>query len=500
VRQYQQGFGRPIISAEVNGFRVVAISNSKKIKWSAGWRWFTDFLLDHLKDTLGREWGTSAQGRKLEHPIFRWLKRMNELSGSGDEAGDIQHEPVGFVTSVFRLGYALYLIEHHDQLDESLVARLRRPQAFQAAYYETLIAAAFAVSGATIEMAERRGQSKKTPEFWAIGRSGRRYAVEAKCKSGWKCRIDPRSDEFRAELRQWLRDQIYNASVKRLQNAVYCFELSIPETFDEETWIGIQDLVRATLLEAEAMTVDREPTVPAYVIVTNHAHLVNDYARAIDQIAMLDGYKLETFRPGVEVPLETALEWHDEHRDITWLMKSMEEVERIPSTFDGTPPEFVAAARKGENLMKIGEQVEFTFPDSTSLAGILKDVLANGDRAHVVVEIASGEQHIAEVPLTETEAMAARRYGNAVFGKAEKRQRRLEDITELYDWFLEVYSKYDRDALLRQIADHPERVRIGELPLNEMRVRVAREVTKAAYHHTMKADEASGAVAMEVTR
>ncbi len=105
-----------------------------------------------------------------------------------------------------------------------------------------------------------------------------------------------------------------------------------------ETWRSIQALARATLLEAERITVNQEPTVPAYVIVTNHAHLVNDDAHGIDQVAMLEGYKLETFRPGVEVPLETALEWHDEHRDITWLMRSMEEVEQIPQRLTADRP------------------------------------------------------------------------------------------------------------------------------------------------------------------
>lgn len=497
MRQYQQGFGRPIITAELKGARIVAVA--KRIKWSMNWRWFTDFLLDHLKDTLGRQWGMEAQQRKLDHPVFRWLARMNEVR-SEDGSGDIQHEVVGFITSVFRLGYALYLIEHHDQLDGSLVERLRRPGAFHAAYYETLIAAAFAVSGAEIRMAEHRGQSTKTPEFWATGPSGRRYGVEAKCKASWNSTIDPESCEFQSELRQWLRDQIYRASSKRLENAVYCFELSIPECFGRETWRLIQQLVRVTLAEAETITVGGQPTVPAYVIVTNHAHLVNDDAGGPDQVAMLDGYKLETFRSGVEVPLETALEWHDEHRDITWLLRSMEEVERIPSTFDGRPPEFVAAEKAGEHILHIGEMVQIDMPDGTAVKGKVHDILSHEDRAHIVIETPDGQHNITEIPLTPTEAAAARAYGDAVFGKPQKRQRNLEDITELYDWFLEVYSKYDREALLRQIPDHPERAEIAELPLDKMRVRVAREVTKAAYHQTKKSEETPKSVAPEAAQ
>lgn len=479
VRQYQQGFGRPIITAEVNGVRAVFVG--KRMVWSRDWRWFTDFLLDNVRNVLGRQWGTDAQQRGMDHPVFRWFRRMSQIR-STDGSGTVRHEPIGFVSSLLRLGYALYLIEHHDQLDQSLVARLRRPQDFQAAYYETMLAAAFALSGATLQMAERRGQSVRSPEFWAVYSSGRRYAVEAKCKAGWRAPLDPGSGQFKAELRQWIRDQIYRASLKRLQNAVYCFELSIPGSFEEKTWRQIQVIVRETLLEAESMTVAHKPTGAAYVIVTNHAHLVDDDAARRDQVAMLHGYKLETFRSGVEVPLETALEWHDEHRDIIWLLSSMEEVERIPSTFDGVPPEFALATGEERLPLNIGQRLHITFPDSTELTGVLRDVIANGDQAHVVIEKAAGEQVIAQIPLTDAEAAAARRYGNAVFGKAEKRQKPAKDIFDLYDWFREVYSTYDRESLLTQVQGHAQIDQIRRLPVPEMAVRVAREVTKAAFH------------------
>lgn len=473
----------------MKGARVVAVSN--RVKWSTSWRWFTDFLLDHLKDALGREWGAEAQKKKVEHPVFRWLGRMNDAARAHNKSAgpDIKHAQMGFLTSVFRLGYALYLIEHHDQLDQSLIKQLRLPQQFNAAYYETLIAAAFAVSGASIEMAERSGQSKRTPEFWAVGRSGRRYAVEAKCKNGWKSPVEPESDAFKAELRQWIRDQIHRASSKKLQNPVYAFELSIPHCFDPTIWKSIHQLVKEARLEAENITVDGQPASPAHVFVTNHAHLVNDDAGDLDQVAMLEGYRLETFRAGAQVPSETALEWHDEHRDITWVMSCMAEVERIPSTFDGRPPEFLAAELTGERPLKIGQELVIELPDHEPVQGKVHDVLSQGDRAHVILETSDGTHSIVEIPLTATEASAARTYGDAVFGKPQKRQKNLEEITELYDWFLEVYSKYDKDALLRQISDHPDRDQIAKMPMDRMLVRVAREVTKAAFHQTQNHGE-----------
>src|SRR5690349_14627611 len=85
VRRYQQGFGRPIISDQLHGYRVVAVG--KTIKWSRGWRFFTDFLIDHLKDTIGRPWAIQAQRESRPHPIFDWLTTMNEVAAESRSSG-----------------------------------------------------------------------------------------------------------------------------------------------------------------------------------------------------------------------------------------------------------------------------------------------------------------------------------------------------------------------------------------------------------------------------
>jgi hypothetical protein len=60
AREYQrrlmQGLGRPIISFESNGYRLVAVGN--EIRWSNRWRTFHDFLTDYIKYLLTPEWGT----------------------------------------------------------------------------------------------------------------------------------------------------------------------------------------------------------------------------------------------------------------------------------------------------------------------------------------------------------------------------------------------------------------------------------------------------------
>jgi hypothetical protein len=467
------------------------------VKWSRGWLWFTDFLLDHLKDSLGRDWGTQAQKDGSDHPLFRWLRRMNEFMKRHEIAGmnSFRSEEVGFLTSVFRLGYALYLIDHHNQLDQILIRRLRSPRQFRPACYETLIAAAFVLSGATIKMAEPVRINQRVPEFWATGKSGRRYAVEAKCKEGWKSSPDPEERGFKEELRQWLRDQIHKASQKKLANGVYCFELSIPDSLTVEQWQSVQITVNSALSEAEAITVKGAPVGSAYVIVTNHGHLVNDDAQGLTTVAMLHGFRLANFGSGIELPIETAMEWHDAHRDIHWVLQCMEEVQTVPATFDGTPPEFVWAQHEGGHVLKIGEAIEINFPDGDDLRGTLRDVCSHENEAHVVIEVPDGKQYIAHIPLNEREAEAARTYGDAVFGKAEKRRKNLgDDPMALYDWFLEVYSSYDREALLRQIPGHSHYDEIAQLAHNEMIVRIAREVTKAAIHQSRQRKDSDAIV------
>lgn len=479
VRRYQQGHGRPIISIEFEGYRLVAVG--KKLKWSKAWKWFPDFLLDHLKDSLGRPWGTQAQREGLDHPVFRWLSLMNEYANRHRVPGTstFTSGTSGFLGAIFRLGYALYLIEHNDQLDPKLIRRLRMPRFFRATYYEAHLAAAFAVSGAEIKMAEVGRGSRATPEFWATGKSGVRYAIEAKCKEGWKSPCDPSNAAFRDELRQWLRDQIHKASSKELPNPIYCFELSIPAPLDEAQWEEIHALTRDIVREAEALTVKGKPPVSSYIVITNNADVLTDEGVPLSHIAMLLGYRMSNFAHNIELPIETALEWHDAHRDIHWVMDCLEEIEQVPSTFDGTPPELNVDDGSPATL-RLGQRIEYEGPDGLPCIGTVYDICAANDYAHIAVEC-DGKHHILKGPLSPREMEGHRRYGDAIFGKPQKRRKNLNgDPLAFYDWIREVYTDYPVEALLRQLPDHPDIERIKLLPIGEMRVRVAREVTKAA--------------------
>ena len=50
-----------------------------------------------------------------------------------------------------------------------------------------------------------------------------------------------RNAEFQRELEGYVRDQIYNASKKKLTNPVYWFELSIPTMMAEADWRAVAE-------------------------------------------------------------------------------------------------------------------------------------------------------------------------------------------------------------------------------------------------------------------
>lgn len=481
VRRYQQGFGRPIISTEMDGFRIVAVV--KTIKWSKRWRFFTDFLLDHLKDSIGRSWAIQAQREGRDHPIFTWLGTMNEIAAKNRALGSevFQSSCKGHLGALWRLGYALYLIAHNDELDAKIIRRLRSPVSFRATYHETQIASVFAVSGFQIKMAEIGRSSSATPEFWATRGKGRRYSIEAKCKDGWKSAPDVEDTDFKNELRQWLRDQLYAASKKKLKNAVYCFELSLQADFARADWERIASYIREILKEAQALKIKGEPPVPAYVIITNNVDVLSHQEFSINRMAMLFGFCIyDWLDNGTEVEIEAAFDAHDNHRDIHSIFKCLEEIEEIPQSFDGLPVILDEQGNEVPMQVRIGAQIEYLDGTGSTRVGLVYDITSAGKDAWVCVE-SDGQHHIVKIPLTDHEIQAIGKYGYAVFGKPEEKRKDLEgDPLKFYDWITGVYQNYDRQALLMQIKDHRMFKEFSMLPTEQLRVRAAREVTKAA--------------------
>jgi hypothetical protein len=479
-RRRQQGYGKPIITGVVSGTRVVAIGS--RLKYSPQWRFFTDFLLDHLKDEIGRNWAVQAQRDGKDHPLFEWLSALQKVSDDNRRLGRLVYEAhfSGFLGALWRLGYALYLIEHHDQKDEKLIKRLRVPRSFLAAYHETQVAAAFAIAGYKITMAEVRQTSSAKPEFWATSNRGVRYAVEAKCKDGWSNRISDRP-AFLSELRQWIRHQVHKCSAKKLTNPVYVWELAIEEDLTETEWQNIYDSVQEFLNEASSMTVGGKPVPGAYVIVSNNTDVLKNVSVKNRRTMMLFGFRMDGWvENGSRVDIETAFDAHDLHRDLHQLLACLVEVDEVPQSFDGIASIVDELGIERSTEIQIGKRMAYADKDGIERTGTILDATAAGDKVILVLQ-SDDTQNIVSVPLSDIEQKIVDKFGNAAFGKPEKIEKDLKgDFLKFYDWCLDVFSNYDRQSLLNQILKHPHFAEMERLEQPDLVVRVAREVTKAA--------------------
>ena len=501
LRARAEGHGRPVISTDFKGYRFVAVG--KRMYYGKEWRFFTDFLLHHMKDVLGRGWGTRMAAQVGVHPLFDWLQQMNDLEARAEkpETGVFAVRGEGVAIGVFRFAYALYLIAHHDEIPATLIRRLRQPSEFLAAVVETIAFATFALAGFRIEMGETRKGVGPEGEFRATSaKAGKTFNVEAKRKNGWRNPVDVHDLAFRQELAVWLERKIRDASNKRLSDPIFWLELSIPGLSAIEEAEALQTLVREALRRAEGrIRIGGEVPPPAYVFVASHGYLAGGDDSSL---YMLEGFHIPMRVKGEIVEIEQAMIERDRDRDVVWILDCLRKVQQIPHHFDGTPDDLVGPDRKPIERIRVGQRLEVTLPDAPSVSGLVTHVVSRGVTAAVViVDEATGVQRIVEIPLSEDEQRAAAALGDAVFGNANGTEKLPEeDSLSLYDFFLKGYASTPREKLLEFVADHPNAAEFSSLPTEDLRIRVCREWTKSALsrhpHHGVQpsADEnATGA-------
>jgi hypothetical protein len=155
-RERQQGLGKPIMSVDFNGRRLIAVKN--RLLHSKRWLTFHDFLADYTKLAIGSDWGNMEIARPLEqrHPILIWYQRLCEHQRTFmKQPGKVQIAPMtGAAAAYLHLGYDLYALDHNAELQRKLLARLRNHDKFTGARYEVYVAAMLIRAGFDIEFGD----------------------------------------------------------------------------------------------------------------------------------------------------------------------------------------------------------------------------------------------------------------------------------------------------------------------------------------------------------
>lgn len=469
-RRLMQGLGRPIISFESHGYRIVAVGN--QIFWSKTWLTFTDFLLYYIKSVMTLEWGQKELAKPLteQHPLIEWSRRVGEFlkTNTSNRIGKIYEAPMtGVVRAYLSLAYDLYLSAHNATLPELLLKRLRNAKTFEGAFYEAYVIGTFAKAGFTIEFEDEGDSTSSHCEFTATHQvTGRKFSVEAKAISSASSRAGTTSNPPR------IRNLLYGALKKVAPYLRIIFiELNRSQTRlpnGEPDWVTPID---KDLADAAAqLTIEGQSAPPAYVFVTNRAYMQAFDLPDVGEVGIAHGFKILEFPQGLgcRTFLE-AVNARERHLEPHLLLKAMNTRAEIPSTFDSRTPEEVFSTDDHPRL-RFGDT--HMVPDGTGkdVPGVLYEgvVVEQQKTAFCVYRLTTGQHVTVTVPLSERELAIYRRSPETFFGVVKHVGKGIKEPMDAYDFVFTSYSKTPKERLLEFMAGWPEFNELNSMTQEEL--------------------------------
>lgn len=441
-RERQQGFGKPIISAEANGQRFVAVKN--RLLHSQKWRTFHDFLGDYIKMAIGTDWGSYEISKPLEqrHPILVWYNHVcGQQKHFIKDPSKVHSAPMtGAVAAYMRLAYDLYALDHNAELQDKLINRLRDHDNFAGARYEVFVAATLIRAGFDIEFENEDDRTTTHCEFTAtFKRTGKRFSVEAKHRAG---------NRFK------LGRQLNRALGKQANHMRIVFiDINVPDDLTKEDTPTQLISAITSIRTFEGRIISGKSLPKAYLFVTNtpwHHHLE---AHAFRCSVIAEGFQVPDFKEGASFPnLRAMIEARERHIEMHELLNSMRDHTDIPSTFDGEIPEFAF----GENVQRllIGQNYLIKDDKGVDRIGLLTTatVVESEQKAYCGLTFDNGKSSIYTWPLSDAEMIAWRKHPDTFFGEVGQRSTKANNPLELYDFFLSSYSQTPKERLLELMA------------------------------------------------
>lgn len=469
-RQKQQGLGRPIISIDFKGNRLVAVG--KTLHWSDNWKTFHDFLGDYIKICFGKEWWLKEIKKKPEerHAILKWSELVWIYTTKHVQSAGKIHTArmTGALESYYGLAYNLYLLSHNVELQSKLIKRLKNHDQFFGTYYETFVASAFIKGGFDLVLEDETDSSTSHCEFVATdGRTGKKFSVEAKARQ-------------KGQPSDSVAPQLYRALRKRADHQRVIFiELGIPDKESDRDLMSFVKELTDDLHKLEGHLVDGNPAPEAYVFLTNFPYQYSLESTEFRCFALAQGFKIPEFNFGIVQPnIREALRIRKEHYEMYHLIKSFQEHSGIPSTFDGEIPEL--AFGQTETRLKIGKKYMVSSDTGQEIVGELKEAVVFRDEALGIYKLEDGQTIMSSCPLTKDELSAYQNHPDTFFGVYKRQSRKAETPLELFDFFYEIYQKTPKEKLLEFLKDHSDLHKLQDESQEELSIIFCERMVYAA--------------------
>ena len=464
----QQGLGKPINSVEVNGVRTVFVGNN--FYSSPKWKTFHDFLIGYLPNTLGIEWANNELKKTDSdiHPIIEAYRKLCEYQTKViKEPGEVVSVPPnGAVELYMCLSYNLYIIAHNSSIDERLIKRLKNKKQFLGAYYETYVAANFIKAGFTLEFEDESDRDLSHCEFVATHiATGKHYCVEAKMRERLSI-LSPQSNVKNYELDIGIKRLLFNALKKNAQHERIVFiDMNLPAY---EAARYVQDDFSKFIENAELEYAQHnEINTPAYVFLTNYCYHYHIDTFDFGVVVTADGFNISDFG-SKKFTLEQGIASQEKHASIINLFRSFEEQTWIPSTFDGSIPEY--ALNGVSKLYSIGDTLNFVDNEGKSITGEIIDVVPSNNDSSIVYCLRTSDlaTHLVRIELSEAQKRAYRNHPDTIFGVYKPKNRILKTQLDAYNFFMKSVLKTPKNEILECLKTHPNYQSLISLPQPEL--------------------------------
>ncbi|PZO87033.1 MAG: hypothetical protein DI626_04965 [Micavibrio aeruginosavorus] len=467
-RQQQQGRGRPMLSAKLNGQQIVAVGNT--VFSSDSWKTPADFLGSYIKSAFardGRDWGTEELKKPFaeRHPILQWYQSLCELQQKTlDASKEIQeYAATNAVTCYLGLAYNLYLLQHNVELQDIYIKRLKDIHNFQGTYYELMVAGCLIRAGFKLELEDETNNEFKHCEFSAISlTTGKKYWVEAKARSVAGVLGKSVNGTISKDPTSSLSKQI-NAAFKKpaADERLIFVDVNTPiENGVMPAWIE-----RANK-KLEQMESDTPDDKKAYVFVTNMGFHWHPEEQKVSHAAIAFGFHIPDFSKAGHYRLSEIYRMKKKHIDAHEIMDAIKEYPALPNTFDGQLPSIAYDREEAPPI--IGERYGFDDGKGGVMEATVTTAIVSEPEKRMYIGLDNGQMLTRE--MSDRLVQDYQRHPDTFFGVILEQGKRFEEDDDygFFEQMVKNHMDYERDNLLNRMKGWPNQDALKALPHEEL--------------------------------
>jgi hypothetical protein len=300
-----------------------------------------------------------------------------------------------------------------------------------------------------LEFENEQDKTTSHCEFIATHKiTGKKYSVEAKYRHRKNLISSKGSEKFKIDFDQLLHQAL---GKKTSYERIIFIDLDLPTSeMDKHNFTYLTKRIR----RCESATINGSPAPPAYIFLTNYPYHYDLEETNYKAIYFAEGFKIPDFG-NKKTTLHEAIQARKKHQSIHQLWNSIKTHTVIPSTFDGTFPEFTFS--DNEQRLVIGNNYIINGPDgSEQVVELLQAVVDETNKyAWTLCKNTNGEIYHVKFPMTDVEINAFKQSPDTFFGIYHEQSKGINTPIEMFDFFMKGHYLLSKADLIARLINFP---------------------------------------------